>query len=548
MSTAAEVFEQELRDLILRGLGENYMSVTCADGEKIQTGNHYQSVSLGDVRTRGFRDDRAKVLDQIDFTGKKVLDLGCNLGELSREARARGASLVDGFEYDPYFIEIGELVNALTGTTRVSFYERDIGDTGVYQEHYDMVLAFAVMGQGAAKAMGRIAEVTDVLVLETHRLEGNFEDGYMNQVSTYFPHHRMLGESDWGATFDRHEVRATLIFAKTEEALAGALQDDAVPVLEDPAEPTRQRRPANGACVMWTSSARCSRRSSSPPSTSRRPSELFTAVAGMDVDVAALARSHDSRVEGYDGWVLWFLYLKGYLEYAEGGEVGPGNSYFNYLTDYHAQVGDPTVEQTGRMGFDARVHHAAVPQHGPHARSRGQSGGGRGDPADPRDHERAHGGPAGDLRARRRAPGRDDAPRRLAQALLGKALRGPAAAARGGGGGGAEPVFGELESFEFDGERLSVSGWVHGRGQQARPDRGDSVGSGAVVGGTTTTLQGGHRPSLRPHAVRAPHRLQAREGPDGRGPRRRRPGRPVARSGWWRCRSGCRSARSTRST
>ena len=57
--TPAELLETDLRELILRGLGEHYMSVTCTDGERIQTGNHYQSVSLGDVRTRGFRDDRS---------------------------------------------------------------------------------------------------------------------------------------------------------------------------------------------------------------------------------------------------------------------------------------------------------------------------------------------------------------------------------------------------------------------------------------------------------------------------------------------------------
>ena len=339
--SAQEALETGLRDLILRGLGQQYTSVATTTGSAIEAGNHYQSVDLGGTRTRGFRDDRAEFLDQIDFTGKKVLDLGSNLGELSREARARGAALVDGFEYDPYFIEIAELVNALNGTTRVSFYQRDVGDPEIYTEHYDMVLAFAVMGQGAANSMWRIAEITDVLVLETHRLEGNFEDGYMAPVSRWFPYHRMLGESDWGVTFDRQEVRATMVFAKTPEALEGALLD-AVPVL--PEASSRGRRDATADAERHLDVSRTLFQEKFFNTFNFASTEdLLAAVEGIDVDVAALARSHDARVEGYDGWVLWFVFLKGYLEYARSGEVGAGNTYHDYLSAYHDQSLDPAV-------------------------------------------------------------------------------------------------------------------------------------------------------------------------------------------------------------
>ena len=399
------------------------------------------------------------MLDQIDFTGKKVLDLGCNLGELSREARARGAALVDGFEYDPYFIEIGELVNALTGTTRVSFYERDIGDPDVYDQQYDMVLAFAVMGQGAAKAMGRIAEITDVFVLETHRLEGNFEDGYMNMLSRHFPHHRMLGESDWGATFDRHEVRASLVLAKTEEALAGALQDGAVPVLEDPEDPSASASSAGR--VRHVDVARTVLQEKFFTTFNfESPDELCAAVGGMDVDVAALARSHDSRVEGYDGWVLWFVYLKGYLEYAQGGEVGPGNSYFDYLTDYHSQVGDPDRGAAGRLGRHARVRRAPVQEHGPHARGGVQPRGAEEiEPLLAITSERTVGrlmiyepGVTHPVAATRL----DGWHRLFAARVFGV----PQLRLEVMGEAEPKPVLGELESLEFDGNRLSISGWA----------------------------------------------------------------------------------------
>src|SRR5437588_11294790 len=94
----------ELRELIARYL-ELY-SVSESSKAGIRTENRYQSIRLGDLETDGVRSVRDEFLDRIDFTGRKVLDLGSNLGELSRVARARGATLVDGFEYDPFFVDL----------------------------------------------------------------------------------------------------------------------------------------------------------------------------------------------------------------------------------------------------------------------------------------------------------------------------------------------------------------------------------------------------------------------------------------------------------
>ena len=90
--------KKELKDLILNSLSADYVSESCKDS--IQTENHYQSVTLENIQTAAARTDRSKFLDQIDLEGKKVLDLGSNLGEVSRAARTHGAYLVDGFEYD----------------------------------------------------------------------------------------------------------------------------------------------------------------------------------------------------------------------------------------------------------------------------------------------------------------------------------------------------------------------------------------------------------------------------------------------------------------
>jgi SAM-dependent methyltransferase len=214
--------KKELKELILRCLDANYMSESCKDG--IKTLNHYQSVALGDIQTTGVRTDRSEFLNQIHLQDKRILDLGSNLGEVSRAARVRGACLVDGFEYDQYFVEIANLINAYNGTTRVSFYQRDITDSVVYDKHYDVVLAFSVFIY-IQPVLEQIASITDqLLVLETHKLEDNLDSYYLKPVLQYFPYYKILGESEWMADHGDSGKRAIIAFAKEESAMAFAFK------------------------------------------------------------------------------------------------------------------------------------------------------------------------------------------------------------------------------------------------------------------------------------------------------------------------------------
>jgi SAM-dependent methyltransferase len=210
----------DLHELILRGLRTRYTSESCQDG--IQTGNHYQSVLLGDARTEGFRTAREEFLDRIPFAGKKVLDLGSNLGELSRAARARGAAVVDGFESDPFFVELANAINAHNDVTRVSFFERDITDPSVYNEEYDIVLAFSVFTyiSGVLDAIARVTR--EVIVIETHKLDDNLR-GYVAPAAKFFPSWKQLGVSEWSSASPAEGTRAVLAFARTPDALERAL-------------------------------------------------------------------------------------------------------------------------------------------------------------------------------------------------------------------------------------------------------------------------------------------------------------------------------------
>jgi SAM-dependent methyltransferase len=337
--------KDDLKDLILTSLNLDYIAKSCLDD--VETGNHYQSLMLGQTQTTGFRTERGELLDQIDFEGKKVLDLGSNLGEISRAARHRGAYLVDGFEYDPFFLELAQLVNSHNDVARVSFYQHDITDPSIYNERYDIVLAFSVFIY-IQNVLDRIADITNqALVLETHRLDGNLQSTYLDSVSQYFPHHRILGETEWGTPVNPNVKRAVIVFARQKSALTAVLKTLQAKV--DPA--TRGRVAVEGAeqvdsrpALRYVDVSRSTSWYDSFFSTLQFDSaeELLEAVAEMWIDVDTMVKGHDLRRQVMSGWVYWLLYIKGYLQYVDAGQVDKGNVYYDYLMRYFGPQGqDP---------------------------------------------------------------------------------------------------------------------------------------------------------------------------------------------------------------
>jgi 2-polyprenyl-3-methyl-5-hydroxy-6-metoxy-1,4-benzoquinol methylase len=220
--TTPPTIRPDLKQLILQGLSAQYISESCAGG--VETGNHYQSVWLGEEVTSGFRTQRYDLLDRISFEGKSVLDLGSNLGELSRAARGRGAALVDGFEYDPFFVEMASAINAYNGTTRVSFYQRDITDPSIYRDQYDIVLAFSVFIYVEDRLQELSAITKELLIVETHKLVGNLEPTYLAPLRVHFPAYEILGETEWGTPHSDEVRRAVVALARDSETLSQALR------------------------------------------------------------------------------------------------------------------------------------------------------------------------------------------------------------------------------------------------------------------------------------------------------------------------------------
>jgi SAM-dependent methyltransferase len=160
---------EQVKNAILSALHARYISIS--SHMDYPTGNAYQALSLGDEAVGGYRQDRSKLFGVFDFSGRRVLDCGCNLGKLSRLARDRGAVLVDGIEYDNYFVQIARLINTYKGTTRVSFFQGDLTDPSVINDTYDVTMAFSVFPY-VLPVMDKIAAATsEALVLETHKID-----------------------------------------------------------------------------------------------------------------------------------------------------------------------------------------------------------------------------------------------------------------------------------------------------------------------------------------------------------------------------------------
>jgi hypothetical protein len=134
---------------------------------------------------------RDPILEQLDFEGRKVLDLGCGLGDRSRRVRARGAKLVDGFDRDPDRLRAARLLNAFHDATRVSFYDRDVSDPESYSECYDIVLALPV-ATAIESVMGRIAEITCRLLVTELPGSGPEESALLSSIQKVFQSHEII--------------------------------------------------------------------------------------------------------------------------------------------------------------------------------------------------------------------------------------------------------------------------------------------------------------------------------------------------------------------
>ncbi len=92
------------------------------------------------------RDGAPDDLAGLDFKGKSVLDLGCNLGFYSFLARRAGAEPVVGLDVDPAAIELCTLLQKMYAMDAVRFFCIDF-TRFVSEQTFDLVLLINFIGK-----------------------------------------------------------------------------------------------------------------------------------------------------------------------------------------------------------------------------------------------------------------------------------------------------------------------------------------------------------------------------------------------------------------
>jgi SAM-dependent methyltransferase len=133
-------------------------------GRRLETpGTHMCVGSLAALDRHGF---------PRDFTGKRVLDIGCNAGFYSFVAKLRGAASVTGMDQQPHYLAQALLIREILGID-VQFQQTDGHDLDERIGSFDVVINTGVIYhlQNPMDLLGRLARITtEVMYLETEAL------------------------------------------------------------------------------------------------------------------------------------------------------------------------------------------------------------------------------------------------------------------------------------------------------------------------------------------------------------------------------------------
>jgi hypothetical protein len=327
----ADNAKETLRTIITDSLTTQYISYSCK--EAISTGNHYQTIKLNGCQLDGFRANRDSLLDAINFTGMTVLDIGSNLGEITREAYRRGSAKAHGLEYDAYYLLVAKLINLYDGIpgTMVSFERIDVTKEYLFEKPYDITLAFSTFTYIGHRLADVARSTRRFLFVETHAIRNDQTLGtYVSTITPHFPLVLIIGESDWGKTgefADGH--RAVLVcFHRREEFSEFVLE-------------CQRRKP------LLTSLREINIRQSN--------FEVFRQLANWNGDGSSLAQIaeampiHEAMDIAYPSstshLAYWLEFWRGHLTAKREGRVTADNPYVRAVRDYlsKAILFDPAI-------------------------------------------------------------------------------------------------------------------------------------------------------------------------------------------------------------
>jgi tRNA (mo5U34)-methyltransferase len=135
MGTSVAITTEEVRRRVSE-LGEWFHNI---DLDGVQTApNHF----LGDYPSFKWRMFESSI--PADFTGKTVLDIGCNAGFYSIQMKRRGAAHVIGIDSDPMYLNQARFAAQVCGA-EIEFRQMDVYDVAALRQKFDVVLFMGVL-------------------------------------------------------------------------------------------------------------------------------------------------------------------------------------------------------------------------------------------------------------------------------------------------------------------------------------------------------------------------------------------------------------------
>jgi len=312
--------QQQIERVLEAALGQEVMS----ESPHQSTGNAYQTVQLGDGARAGFRAARENLFAGFDVEGRAVCDLGANLGEIARDLRRAGASLVDAYEYDSFFTQLARYLTAHSGLSDVSHFQADVSQSGFMRRRYDVGVGLSAFSFMRTNLDYLCEQISDLMIIETHEVrDGSWHARYVRRIAEQLPHWCCFGSvTHGGGQSDKR--RLWLAFSRTD--LAGFYERRARGVLPD----------GEGVVEIDLTRTRLSFFARAGLAAEQREDPLSEESYRVYSDRLA---EHEARFAAGEpvplsmsGEAYWLSLLCGMVEFANHGGLAETNLYLRWMT------------------------------------------------------------------------------------------------------------------------------------------------------------------------------------------------------------------------
>jgi len=219
------ILQQQLEPIIRKVGPENiWRSIHDRNGHLLFEGVGYYTEML------------QKALNTVDFSGKTVVDLGCNFGFYSFYAARKGAARVVGIDSDPNVIRGCQILARHYGITNVAFR---VGDFiyGDVRDTYDIAMMVDFIGKNVIRKEKLLPCLSGFMRLARQRIFTSF-------TPEYDIHSELRRSPDWvaekyGAAFVRN---GRFLLSELIQSLLGESWDISIPC-DEGCRPQFTKRP-----------------------------------------------------------------------------------------------------------------------------------------------------------------------------------------------------------------------------------------------------------------------------------------------------------------